>query len=114
MKVAGQGTFKGILFFCNERGHRKCMVQVEDKFNIVLRDNQDPAKEAGKAVRELKLVAVVCKICDTHYGRFNRLHYEVGQMLQALKPKELEDDDAESDSSIISNPVASVAIKADR
>jgi hypothetical protein len=89
------------------------MVQVEDNIHIVLRDNQDPAKEAGKTVQELKLIAMVCKICDTHYGRFNRLHYEVGQMLQALKPKDLEDDDAESDSSILSSPVASVAIKAD-
>ena len=56
---------------------------------------------------------MVCKICDKHYGRFNRLHFEVAQMLNTLKPKTSEDDDTESDSSIIPNPVACVAIKAD-
>jgi hypothetical protein len=90
-----------------ERGHRNCMIEVEG--GIVLRDNQDPAKEAGKAVRTLKLLAMVCKICDEHYGRFQRLYFKVSLILRTLKPKELEDDDAESHSSIIS----SLAIKAD-
>ena len=106
MQEAGQGTFEGVLcFFCNERGHRNCMEEVdEDNVKIFLRDNQDPAKEAGKAVQDLKLVAMVCKICDEHYGRFHRLNFKVTQMLRTLKP-----DDTESDS----NPVACVAIKAD-
>jgi hypothetical protein len=56
---------------------------------------------------------MVCKICDKHYGRFNRLYMEVARMLQTLKPKKSKDDDTESNSSILSNPVACVAIKAD-
>jgi hypothetical protein len=33
------------------------MIEVDDnEVHIFLRDNQDPEKEAGKAVRELKLV----------------------------------------------------------
>jgi hypothetical protein len=85
------------------------MVEVDDdNVHKFLRDNQDPEKEAGKAVRELKLVPMMCYICDKHYGRFNRLYFKVTQMLRTLKPKELEDDDTVRDSSILLNPVASV------
>jgi hypothetical protein len=86
------------------------MIEVEH--GIVLRDNQDPPKEAGKAVRELKLIAMVCNICDKHYGRFNRLYLEVAQMLHKLTKKS-KDDDTESNSSILSSPDACVAIEAD-
>ena len=68
-------------------------------------------KKAGKAVRELKLVPMMCKICDKHYGRFHRLYFKVSLILRTLKPDN-SDDGGESDSSILSNPVESVAMKA--
>ena len=78
---------------------------------IVLEDNQDFEKEAGKAVRELKLVPMMCKICDKHYGRFHRLYMKVSNITRTMKPDK-PDDGGESDSSNLSNPVESVAIKA--
>ena len=81
--------------------------------NVVLEDNQDPEKEAGKAVRGLKLVPMMCKICDKHYGRFHRLYFKVSLIVSTLKPENSDDDGRESDSSNLSNPVASVAMKAD-
>jgi hypothetical protein len=97
----GRNHLKAFCVICNERGHRNCMVDVDDnEVHIFLRDNQDPEKEAGKAVRELKLDAMMCNICDKHYGWFNRMYFKISLMLRTLKPKEeLEDDDAESDSS---------------
>ena len=73
----GRGNLKAFCHFCNERGHRNCMLNLGD--NVVLEDNQDPEKEAGKAVRELKLVPMMCKICDKHYGRFHRLYFKVSK-----------------------------------
>ena len=107
----GRGNLKAFCHFCNERGHRKCMLNLGD--NVVLEDNQDPEKEAGKAVRELKLVPMMCKICDKHYGRFHRLYFKVSLIVRTLKPENSDDDGGESDSSNLSNPVASVAMKAD-
>ena len=101
----GRGNLKAFCVFCNERGHRKCMLNLG-----VLEDNQNPEKEAGKAVRELKLVPMMCKICDKHYGKFHRLYFKVSLILRTLKPDN-SDDGGESDSSNLSNPVASVAIK---
>ena len=80
------------------------------KFAFFLRDNQDPEKEAGKAVRELKLHGMVCNICDKHYGRFNRISFKVTKMLRTFEPRVLDDSDAGSDSSNLSSTVASVAI----
>jgi hypothetical protein len=107
----GRAHLKAFCVFCNERGHLNCMVEVEG--GIILHNSQDPAKEAGKAVRKLKRIAMVCMICDKHYGRFNRLYLEVAQMLHILKPKKSKDDDTVSNFSIFANPVACVAIKAD-
>ena len=106
----GRGNLKAFCHFCNERGHRKCMSKLGN--NVVLEDNQDPEKEAGKAVRELKLVPMMCKICDKHYGRFHRLYMKVSNITRTMKPDKPDDGD-ESDSSNLSNPVASVAMKAD-
>ena len=78
---------------------------------VVLENNQDPEKEAGKAVRELKLVPMMCKKCDKHYGRFHRLYAKVSNITRTMKPDKADDGD-ESDSSSFSNPVESVAIKA--
>ena len=105
----GRGNLKAFCHFCNERGHRTCMLKLGD--NVVLEDNQDPEKEAGKAVRELKLFPMMCKICDKHYGRFHRLYAKVSNITQTMKPDKADDGD-ESDSSSFSNPVESVAIKA--
>ena len=105
----GRGNLKAFCHFCNERGHRTCMLKLGDA--IVLEDNQDPEKEAGKAVRELKLVPMMCKICDKHYGRFHRLYAKVSNITRTMKPDKA-DDGGESDSSNFSNPVESVAIKA--
>jgi hypothetical protein len=56
----GRAHLKAFCVFCNESGHRKCMVQVDkDNIHIFLRDNQDSAKEPGKAVRDLKLVPMI-------------------------------------------------------
>ena len=81
--------------------------------NVVLEDNQNPEKEAGKAVRELKLVPMMCNIWDKHYGRFHRLYFKVSLIVRTLKPENSDDDGGERDSSNLSNPVASVAMKAD-
>ena len=80
--------------------------------NIVLEDNQNPEKEAGKAVREFKLVPMMCKICDKHYGRFHRLYFKVSTITRTMKKPDNSDDGGESDSSNLSNPVESVAMKA--
>jgi len=113
-KRQGRGNLKAFCVFCNERGHRNCMLDLGD--NIVLEDNQNPEKEAGKAVQKLKLVPLMCKICDKLYGRFHRLYFKVSTINRTLKPKELEDnsDDGggESDSSNLSSTVASVAMEA--
>ena len=110
----GRGSLKAFCHFCNERGHRKCMSKLGN--NVVLEDNQDPEKEAGKAVLELKLVPMMCKICDKHYGRFHRLYFKVRTINRKLNPEKLEDnsDDGsgESDSSNLSSTVASVAMEA--
>jgi len=110
----GRGNLKAFCHFCNERGHRKCMSKLGN--NVVLEDNQDPEKEAGKAVLELKLVPMMCKICDKHYGRFHRLYFKVRTINRKLNPEKLEDnsDDGsgESDSSNLSSTVASVAMEA--
>ena len=68
----------------------------------------------GNAVRELKLVPMMCKICDKHYGRFHRLYVKVSAITRTLKPKpdNSDDDGGESDSSNLSNHVVSVAMKA--
>ena len=90
----------------DERGHRKCMVQMVR--GIILRPEQD-----GKVVQKLKVIPMVCKICDKHYGKFNRLHARVAAIDIAFKPKQTEESDAASDSSILPSIVQSVAIKVD-
>ena len=54
---------------------------------------------------------MMCKICNKHYGRFHRLYVKVSDITQTMKPDK-PDDGGESDSSNLSNPVESVAIKA--
>jgi hypothetical protein len=64
-----------------------------------------------EVVRKLKLIPMVCKICNKHYGRFNPLHAWVAQMAIALKPEQTEND-AASDSSILLSIVQIVAFNA--
>ena len=72
-KRQGRNHLKAFCVICNERVHCNCIVEVdEEKVRLFFRDNQDPEKEAGKAVRELKLDAMMCNICDKPYGWFNR------------------------------------------
>jgi hypothetical protein len=85
------------------------MLDFGDIMNIVLEDNQDPEKEAGKAVRKLKLVPLMYKICDKLYGRFHRLYFKVSTIERTLKPENSDDDGGSSN---LSNPVESVAMKA--
>jgi hypothetical protein len=41
----GRNHSKAFCVICNERGHRNCMVDVDDnEIHIFLRDNQDPEK----------------------------------------------------------------------
>ena len=80
--------------------------------NIVLEDNQNPEKEAGEAVQKLKLVPLMCKICDKLYGRFHRLYFKVSTIGRTLKPENSDDGGGESEFSNLSNPVESAAMKA--
>ena len=55
---------------------------------------------------------MMCKLCDKHYGRFHRLYFKVSTITRTLKAENSDDGGGESDSSNLSNPVESVAMKA--
>ena len=100
----GKAHLTAFCVYCNERGHRKCMVEMEP--SIVLRPEQK-----GKLSESLSLFQWCVRYATNTTAGL--IAYMRGlPQCDCIKPEQ-EENDAASDSSILSSIVQSVAIKAD-